>query len=90
MFVLEQSLGIFAVSPEVGKSGMIVEHVSKAAAAAGPLLPGSPLLSGTHVQVHCPSNSSRIHLRQTILLFSLSEKVLKIYRVECQFTEEPY
>jgi hypothetical protein len=72
---------------------MIVEHVSKVAAAAGPLLLGSPLFSGTHVQVHCPANSSRVHLRQTVLLFSLSEKVLKkigIYRVECQFTEEPY
>jgi hypothetical protein len=78
MFVLEQSLGIFAVSPEVGKSGMNVEHVSKAAAAAGPLLSGSPLLSGTHVQVHCPSNCSRIHLRQIYMLLSLSEKVLII------------
>jgi hypothetical protein len=78
IFVLEQSLGIFAVSPEVGKSGMIVKRVSKAAAAAGPLLPGSPLLSGSHVQVHCPTNCSRIHLRQIYMLLSLSEKVLII------------
>jgi hypothetical protein len=64
--------------PRSEKAAWVRKHVSKAAAAAGPLLPGSPLLSGTHVQVHCSANSPRVHLRQTIVSFSCREGVLII------------
>jgi hypothetical protein len=43
IFVLERSLGVLRYESRGRESGMIVERMSKVAAAAGPLLLGSPL-----------------------------------------------
>jgi hypothetical protein len=50
---------------------MIVKSVSIMAAAAGPILLGSPRCLAHDIQVHCLANSLRVPSRQTILLKSI-------------------
>jgi hypothetical protein len=92
IFVLERRLGILRYESRGRESGMIVEHMSKVAAAAGPLLLGSPLCLAPMCKCIAQPTVLGYTCARIYCYFLLQRRCVNYRYLSCKshFTEEPF